>query len=534
MFGKEFYPTPEAVVRKMLAPYEHSYHRGGINGHQVPGYGKLDGLTILEPSAGKGDILDVIEEHSFKSELYCCELHPELRYILQEKDYRVIGNDFLSYQGDYLFDLIIMNPPFSRADEHILKAWEVLEEGDVISLVNSETLNNPCTKRRQLLAGLIEDHGEVEYVGSVFTQEAERSTAVDCSIVRLHKPPPSQGRFHFSFQNATKEPLADLRAETFEDQVATRDVIGNMMTQYAHLKDAFVQYLQARERLDFYSQGLIDGYTKIIEVAQKAVEKHKPYGKSVNKPGAYNKFCDDTKQQIWGKVLSAVNMDQYLTHQVRQNFQKFSKHQGYLDFTKENVAQLISMVFENRHTILEQAVIDVFDIFTQYHTENRCHVEGWKTNDKWKVNQKIILPYWISFGEYTTEDSYRRYGRDFNVSYSRDSQYSDIDKVMCYLKGIPYQQCQGVYETLRDRFSEIGKVRPGDKFDNTCTSEFFHIKFFKKGTVHLEFKDTWLWEEFNLRACAGKQWLPEAEQEHSHRRSPESGQTVPSNQLCLL
>jgi hypothetical protein len=32
-----------------------------------------------------------------------------------------------------------------------------------------------------------------------------------------------------------------------------------------------------------------------------------------------------------------------------------------------------------------------------------------------------------------------------------------------------------------------------------------------KGTIHLEFKDEKLWAEFKMRACAGKNWLPENE-----------------------
>ena len=537
MFGKDFYPTPESIIQRMLTPYEKTYHRGGINGYQAPGYGLLNGLTILEPSAGKGNILDYIREHSRDTELYCCELHPELRYILQEKDYRVIGSDFLAYQGDYLMDLIIMNPPFRNADQHLLKAWEVLEEGKIICLLNSETVNNPYTERRKLLLSIIEQHGEVEEIGAVFETGAERNASVDCTIVRLHKLAEKQ-RLHFSFENVTPEPLAELKEETFRDQVATRDVIGNMMIQYQGLKDAFVEYLKARERMEFYSQGLFQDSTGIVEVAEKAVEKNNRYGdgpsKQLNKHGAFNRFCDETKQQLWGKVLSVVKMEQYLTHQVRQNFKQFAKHQGYLDFTVENVAHLLEMIVENRHTIMEQAITDVFDLFTQYHSQNRCHVEGWKTNDRWKVNRKIIMPYWISFGDYDTAEYYRNYGSRFETSYSRESQYNDIDKVLCYLKGIPYQQCRGIYRTLRETFYTLGKIKPGDRFDNTCSSEFFDIRFFKKGTIHLEFRDIWLWEEFNLRACAGKQWLPEAEMNDVRKHTSNTQPQEEPRQLALL
>lgn len=50
-----------------------------------------------------------------------------------------------------------MNPPFSNADEHILKAWEIMEEGDIVALCNSETLRNLCSGKRKALAELVAD-----------------------------------------------------------------------------------------------------------------------------------------------------------------------------------------------------------------------------------------------------------------------------------------------------------------------------------------------------------------------------------------
>ncbi|AMJ66033.1 methyltransferase [Hymenobacter sp. PAMC 26628] len=113
---------------------------------------------------------------------------PELRAVLHDKGYKVIANDFLNYRGDHFFDLIVMNPPFSNGDRHLLKAWDVVAAGgDVVCLLNTETLANPYTETRQLLARLIEDHGTSEALGAVFA-EAERSTNVGVSLVRLHKP----------------------------------------------------------------------------------------------------------------------------------------------------------------------------------------------------------------------------------------------------------------------------------------------------------------------------------------------------------
>ncbi|MFH1320601.1 MAG: hypothetical protein ABII90_08110, partial [Bacteroidota bacterium] len=35
------------------------------------------------------------------------------------------------------------------------------------------------------------------------------------------------------------------------------------------------------------------------------------------------------------------------------------------------------------------------------------------------------------------------------------------------------------------------------------------MKFWKKGTLHMTFKDEKVWEQFNIMAAKGKNWLPE-------------------------
>ena len=81
--------------------------------------------------------------------------------------------------------------------------------------------------------------------------------------------------------------------------------------------------------------------------------------------------------------------------------------------------------------------------------------------------------------------------------------YDDVDKVMCYLSGEKYETTCLIEHALEAKFRELGRVGSGS-FDNVCESKFFKIRFFKKGTIHLEFLDSKLHEEFNLRACAGK------------------------------
>lgn len=116
VFDPEFFPTPEEIIEKMLAPYAAT----------------ISSATILEPSAGNGAILDYLYNKGVpytyetgrgqrlsdrikvdRTRLYAIERNEELRLILQSKKYKVIASDFLTFVPEHRFTLCAMNPPKS-------------------------------------------------------------------------------------------------------------------------------------------------------------------------------------------------------------------------------------------------------------------------------------------------------------------------------------------------------------------------------------------------------------------------------------
>ncbi|PRY35067.1 uncharacterized protein DUF4942 [Spirosoma oryzae] len=463
----EYYPTPRPVIAKML---------NGIDARS------LKAKQILEPQAGEGALLDYLTGICGVSSrnVYAIEEDADLAYTLQGKDYKVIHNDFLTYSGDYLFDLILMNPPFSNGDEHLLKAWEVMQEGDIVCLLNAETIRNPYTSRRKYLAKVIDDFGSVEYLGDCFSQ-ATRRTDVDVALVRLHKAE-KDPRFDFSF-SGNAERKFDFSEELISDQLAMNDLTGALLRQYEMTKSAYVGYIKARKELEFYSQGLIYSHNSVTKLAD---ENYSP-----NLSASYNGFLNSFKSEAWSMILGKLNVGKFLTNSVMKDFEKYKKSQGAMDLTRENILSMVQILIMNRGSIMEKAVVDVFDIFTKYHKENRCHVEGWKTNDYWKVNKKIILPYYLDDIRWSTY---------YSTSHRCYQEFADIEKVMCYLTGRDYAQTPSIKDF-------ISKVRIGDSGEHEST--FFYFRCYKKGTLHLRFKDEKLWEEFNRQACKGKMWLPD-------------------------
>jgi hypothetical protein len=170
-----FFPTPKYLIDKMLEEYKEK---------PLP-------KNILEPSAGKGDIIEYINQKTDNSNnhnIFCYELVPELQLILKQKRCKLLGDNFLNHNPKINFDLIIMNPPFDRGVNHILHAWDILKRGGkIIALLNKHTYYNPYNSYRSKFKTLIDQFGKIENLGQAFNKNAERSAKVDVILVTITK-----------------------------------------------------------------------------------------------------------------------------------------------------------------------------------------------------------------------------------------------------------------------------------------------------------------------------------------------------------
>lgn len=91
----QFYATPEAVTNRIL---------NSICIHEE--------TTILEPSAGDGQIMDAIRKAEPRAILTGAEVHPGRAKQARQKGHSVMTVNFLETHPDPRFDFVIMNPPF--------------------------------------------------------------------------------------------------------------------------------------------------------------------------------------------------------------------------------------------------------------------------------------------------------------------------------------------------------------------------------------------------------------------------------------
>ena len=180
--NRDFYPTPENLIDKMLCDLDFRMIK-----------------SILEPSAGKGDIVEALKKKEeirsygrikYQFDIDCIEVDQNLQHILKGKGYRIVHNDFLTYNTMKEYQLIIMNPPFSNGCKHLLKALEMQQRngGAVVCILNAETLKNPCSNDRKVLQRkLTEYNAKIEYIQDAFT-DAERKTEVEIALVKVQLP----------------------------------------------------------------------------------------------------------------------------------------------------------------------------------------------------------------------------------------------------------------------------------------------------------------------------------------------------------
>lgn len=520
MFGEQFYPTPKETIRLLLSPI--------VN--KKPEDINITDRIFLEPSAGKGDILDYIKVNLFSNrsshfKAYCVEIDPNLIHILHGKGYQVIGNNFLDLKPTNYFNTIVMNPPFAFGAEHVLKAWEILENGEIHAILNQETIDNPFSATRKALKAIISSHGSVEYIGRAFTN-AEVKTDVSCVIVRIYKKDKKRSLL-WEPKDFKASGVVDFNdQDLLENKVALNDRVENMIIQAELFRTAMIKLIRSFQAASFYSKGIWGDEMKKLSmwIGEFMLSEATPEAQ-------YNLFNDMLRKSIWHSMLSVSRISDYLTSNVQKNWHQFIETTGQMEVSKENVYTIIDMIFANRHEIMKKAIVDVFDLMTSYSKENKMIIEHWKTNSCWKVNRKVIIPYVVRYGEYMQQSSLKSHGGRFKIDYAKSREFWDIDKVMKYLSG--KSECIDIEGALKTRFLEIGNIRTGDHFNNELESTFFKIKFWKKGTVHLYFKDEKLWDRLNMIACDQKNWLPpEEKKEWKEREKYESPN--PDNFKLLL
>lgn len=484
MFNPDFYPTPQDVIFTMLE---------GVNIHDK---------VILEPSAGKGDIIDYLQDNGAKEVLFC-EVNEDLQAISQHKG-KFMCSDFLqltSYQISHI-DLIVMNPPFSKDTDHILHAFNIAPAGcKIIALCNAQTVLNPCYQSRKELKNNIGLFGSFQNLGSCF-ENAERSTGVEVGLITLQK---SGAKYSTEFEGFFLEDEEEPEGEG----IMSYDVVRDLVNRYVESIKIFDKQLEEAQRMNQLTSGYFS-----VKIGMSITDKEKPVQRA--------DFKKEMQKSGWKFIFDKMNLQKHTTQGLKDDLNLFVEDQTHIPFTMKNIYKMLHIVVGTTGQRMDKAILEVFDKVTQHYHENRFNVEGWKTNSHYLLNQKFIIPSMV-------EPHYSG-----GISTRGVEKIEDLIKAICYITGDNYDNHISLRAFINNRY----KVKIDDNYIDDYNSTFdeyrratiyrdnliskgrnaeiedskvnfgewikwgyFNIKCFKKGTIHFEFLDKELWGRFNQRVA---------------------------------
>ncbi len=534
-----FYPTPPGMSERLLA---------GINWDMVQ--------EVLEPSAGKGNIVRAIAENysilrrygDHKIHIDCVEIDPHLRSIIQyefcgqrgreisnrleyfrekqrynyekkcsgeltpeekreeralSKDQRVldsmdlhiIHNDFLTFDSRKRYDLIAMNPPFSDGDAHLLKAIVLQSRsgGQIRCILNAETVRNPYTNRRRFLVNKLHElNAKIEYIDGAFS-DSERHTDVSVALIKIDIPKPKQESVIFDqlrkaaqLDDAPLDDVTDMTVADFMGQIVSRfnvevDAGIELIREYLAMKPYILEDFQAKY-----------GNDPILSLCVGDPSR------SLRSSPNINAYVRAVRGKYWRALFSNKEFVGKLTSNLRQKYQEVVGQMLDYDFTLYNIQCIAEQMNAEMGKGIQDTIVALFDKMTQEHSwypecsKNIHYYSGWKTNKVHKINSKVILPIHGMFSDYSWSKE------TFNVR-EAENTISDIEKVFDYLDG-----------NMTAPVNLLGALKAACEAGQTRNihCKYFDVTLYKKGTMHIKFRNLELVERFNIYCCQKKNWLP--------------------------
>lgn len=489
--NRDFYPTPQNLIDKMLCDIDFSMIK-----------------SILEPSAGNGNIVEGLkkkeETHNkyygykeYKFDIDCIEIDQNLQHILKGKDYRVVHNDFLTYETWKEYDAIIMNPPFSNGCKHLLKALEMQSRngGIVICLLNAETLKNPCTKERlDLQRKLTEYNAKVEFIQDAFL-EAERKTGVEIALIKVQLP--EVKRESFIIEGLRKTQAKKGFEETENTQLIDSDFFKGIVNQYQLEVEAGIKLIKEYYAMQPFILSQFGKDEKTGETIQKG---GCIISMKVSKDGlSVNEYIKAVRGKYWTALFKNEKFIGQLTNNLKQDFYNKVEELSNYDFSLYNIYQLKVDIQKKVVSGIEKTIIALFDeLSNQYSyldetSKNIHYYNGWKTNQSWIINKKVVIPL---NGYHDLNFSWGRF-RPTRGDVIRKLQ--DIEKCFNYLDG-GLTEAVDLEESLKfaEEFGETKNIQ----------LKYFTVTFYKKGTCHITFNNDELLKKFNIFGSQHKGWLP--------------------------
>jgi hypothetical protein len=485
----QFYPTGKALAARAFAKFQRPV------------------LRLLEPSAGHGDLLqptgdvDTRDRWSYSRRIVACdkidciEINLAHHPLLKSHGFRVVGHDFLKYDGATIYSHVLMNPPFAEGAEHVLHAWELLYSGELVAIINAETLRNACTKKRELLREIVARHSASppEFLTEAFMEpDTQRKTAVEIALIHLGKVGDFKADFLDGLARDTAPAASAAELGARSEVLVPERWVQNQVIALRHATTALRESAIADVRSGYYAAMLGNSLTDYDK-------PNDPAARAASAAEIINDGYAKLKECAWTSVLRSADVTRRLSSVAQKRVEAEFATICHLEFTVENVYAFLGGLIAKQGDIQLEMLCDIFDTFTRYHHENRIYYQGWKSNSRHRTcgmalrASRIVLP------------ACRRDAYDYAQSLSWDDaqMFSDFDKVFALLDGgKPHEATFGLVKLFNDQWQHL---RNGGR----AQSDYFDARFYPKaGTFHIFPRDKRLVDRLNRLVGKQRAWLP--------------------------
>ena len=468
-YNADFYPTPVEVIERMMMDES------------------VEGKVILEPSAGKGDIVDWLNKAGAK-EVVACETDPWCLRLLSDKC-RMVGDDFLKLTAEEIshVQMIVMNPPFSRGIEHIRHAWEIAPAGcTIIALCNH---NNFESRFRDTVAldEIITDNGYRENLGCCF-KNAERMTSVQVELVKLFKHGEGGTEFDGYFFDGADD---DALGTNTDEGLVQYNLIRDLVNRYKHAVELFDNAMSAALEINevaTWKEAQDYGALPIRFEAYRTDRDNKRTG-----PVTHAEYRKELQKYYWRIIFRKMNMEKYATTQLRKDINRYVESSACRPFTMANIYRVLNVVVQTNGQRMQKAIEEAFDLICSLSSENSTAGETWKTNSNYMVNRRFICDC-ITEVEWGGKMSIR-----YRTYRDHASEIEDVSKALCFLTGRDFNDIGSLRTYVYNHRSEI-------EWGQWFNWGFFRCRGYKKGTMHFEFLDEAVWAKFNQTVAQARGW----------------------------
>ena len=526
-----FYPTPFPVAEKLLE---------GLDWHKIK--------NILEPSAGKGDLLRAAArcaiadwpEHwgrydrtAFAADVV--EIDPYLRSILQYE----YGGQKRQELASRLHDIerskvwddtqhAYLAPPEMEAERKALEPEHKLLKTIDAHVVHDDFLTMDTRKQYDLILMNPPFANGDEHLLKALEMQRRHGGEVRCILNAETILNPYTNR-----RKVLRQQLADLDADvqviedgftSAERQTDVTVAIIKVSLPVVEYESSFFRRMQEAARLDEFEVedvtdlAVTDLLGRIVtefnvEVDAGLALLHEYLGLRrhiggtismlIGDQGRYsdlsqNDYVELVRRKFWQKLFDNPKFTAKLTSNLRDKYRNMVDKMGAYDFSLFNIQQVMAEMNAEMSQGVQDTIVALFDRMTSQHTyypeciKNIHYFNGWKTNKAHKINSKVILPV-----HGLTADSYWS-SNTINIR-EAEATISDIEKVFDYLDGnlTAEVDLHGVLERANEA-----------KQTKNIRCKFFDVTLYKKGTMHIKFHDQALVDRFNIYCSQRKNWLP--------------------------